>query len=592
MTMTTARRHAGWTALLAWVGCTSAGGDDLADVSSARDGPPAADAGPSEAGPADAAAGDAGPADAAAGDAGGSTCGAHALRDVSIPMRDGKSLAAFVRAPIDPGCELPVILIQTPYGKENARQLWFDSGTEPLFSSTDYAFAVVDWRGFFGSTGAAVSGAQPYGDDGFDTVEWLAAQPWSNGRVGTWGVSALCQQQYRTAVKKPPHLAAMVPIFCDSSFRYEQYYPGGVLRREYFEFISAYFGGGIVLQHPTYDAAWQVAERLTSPADVTVPVLVVAGWFDLYPIGSVETFTGLRSGGPPAVRELHRLLIGPWIHFAAGGETSGSGRALDAEELTYFDSERRIQRDSLAWFDQHLRGVPSAATAWPPVRFARAGEGTWDSADHWPSSGTSTRTLYLAADGSLADTPPASGSVSFAYDPSDPSPTIGGATLLPRYHHGPTDQAPVLARADTRSFVSAPLSASLRIEGPIELVLDVSTTGRDTDFAVRVTDVDSTGKHLLIAEGIRRLKLRGDLATVLEVTPGARYRVPIRTTSDLAYTFAPGHRLGVIVSSSNYARFDRNPNTGADFVPDGGTTMPVDNTVYTDGASALVVRVR
>ena len=136
-------------------------------------------------------------------------CAPYRFEDVMIPMRDGNFLSAFVRRPMDEACRLPAILIQTPYNKENARTMWFDDPSgEPLFESADYAFVVVDWRGFFGSAQAAVTGTQPYGEDGYDTVEWIAAQSFSDGKVGTWGVSALCVQQYRTAVEQPPHLAA------------------------------------------------------------------------------------------------------------------------------------------------------------------------------------------------------------------------------------------------------------------------------------------------------------------------------------------------------------------------------------------------
>jgi predicted acyl esterase len=516
-------------------------------------------------------------------------CNVQEFRDVMIPMRDGKELAAFVRAPADARCRLPTVLLQTPYDKENARSLYFQgSEAEPLFDSPDYAFAVVDWRGFYGSVGAGTATVDVRADDGFDTVEWIATQPWSDGKVGTWGVSALCGQQYATAARQPPHLAAAVPIFCGQNSTYEQYFPGGVLRREYYAFIAGYYGNALAASHPYRDALWLAVEGLYRPADVQVPMLVVGGWWDLYPRETLRTFDALVTSSAAEVRGLHRLLVGPWIHFAVGGETS-VGRAPTAQELAYHDLERRVQRDSLAFFDLHLRGVQGAAATWATVRYARAGEGLWDSSDTWPPTGTAPRTLYLSAGGGLSETAPASGEASLPYDPLDPSPTVGGATLLPAYAHGPADQASVLARADALAFTTAPLDAPLRARGAISVQLDVATTGADTDFAVRLTDVDSAGTHLLIGEGIRRLKLRSGLGAPIATSPGTRYTVLVELTADLAYTFAVGHRVGVIVTSSNWPRFDRNPNTGADYWVDGAAATAVTNTLFLDGASRLVL---
>lgn len=519
----------------------------------------------------------------------GPDCTIQEFRDVQIPMRDGQTLAAFIRVPTDAQCKLPTILLQTPYDKENARSLWFQSANaEPLFDSLDYVFAVVDWRGFFGSTDAGTTSTLGRGKDGFDTVEWIATQPWSDGKVGTWGVSALGVQQFSTAATQPPHLIAAVPIFTGQNTTYQQYYPGGVLRREYYTFISLYYGPGIITDHPYRDLFWLLAEVLFLPADVKVPMLLVSGWYDLYPKNTLQTFNALVSSSDPQVRAQHRLLIGDWIHFAIGGET-GAGRAPTAQELKYHDLERRVQSDSLAFFDFHLRGLANEAATWTPVRYVRSGEGVWASSDTWPPSGTTPRTLYLSADGNLVDSAPTSSQLSFPYDPADPSPTKGGGTLLPIYAHGPADQSAVIARPDAVTFVSETLNAPLRIHGAISVALDVSTTGPDTDFAVRLTDVDTSGAHLLIGEGIRRLKLRGDFVAPLITSPDTRYSIVIDLTADLAYTFAAGHRVGLIISSSNYARFDRNPNTGDDFWDTAGSGVPVTNTLYLDGSSTLVM---
>jgi len=247
-------------------------------------------------------------------------CADHMFADISIPMRDGKSLAAFVRRPTNPACKLPTVLIQTPYDKENARALWFDNATteNPLFDSPDYNFVVLDWRGFYGSANA-LNGQPNRGEDGYDAVEWIAAQPWSDGRVGTWGVSALCRVQHWTAVEQPPSLVAAVPIFCAMNDTYLQYYPGGVLRREYVDTLGFLFGGNLVEQHPTDDNVWAYAANLYDPAQVKIPMLIVAGWYDLDNNSTFETWDQLITDSDASVRTAHHLLIGDWHHFAAGG---------------------------------------------------------------------------------------------------------------------------------------------------------------------------------------------------------------------------------------------------------------------------------
>jgi hypothetical protein len=531
-------------------------------------------------------------ADAAGGGAGPSgACAVHAFSDAAIPMRDGKSLAAFVRAPVDPACKLPVVVIQTPYGKDGTKALWFEASTrQPLFESKDYAFVVVDTRGFFGSQGAAKVPLTP-AEDGFDVVEWAAEQPWSNGAVGTWGASALGVQQYATASARPPHLRAIVPIFCQANSTYALYYPGGVLRREYADFLVRYFGSsGTVLQYPYDGPAWTFAAGLVPVRAITVPALVVAGMFDLNPVGSLDVFGQLVAGPSGADA---RLLMGPWIHQATGGDRA-LGRPLTEEERRYADGDRVIQRDSLAFFDRHLRGRPeSPASTWAPVRVVGGGaDAREEGLASWPPASRAT-TLFLTASGALDEASPVSGARTFAYDPNDPSPTTGGGTLLGTLHHGPTSQAPVLARTDAVAFASAPLTAPLRVGGRVSIALDVATTGVDTDVAVRLTDVDANGSHILIGEGIRRLKLVANATRPTLVPPGQRVSVPVPLVADLAYTFAAGHRVGLVVSNANYPRFDRNPNSGDDFLaPDAANARAITTTLFTDGASRVVLPVR
>ncbi len=504
-----------------------------------------------------------------------------------VRMRDGAELAAFVRRPADPAGGVPAILIHTPYDKENARELWFvDTSKEPLFASNDYAFVVADWRGRFGSREAELRDNYQYGEDGYDLVEWIAAQPWCDGRIGTFGVSALGRVQYWTATERPPHLKAAVPIFAHLNQWYENYYPGGVLRREYVTALGLLFGANSVIEdHPYWDLLWAFVERQYSAELIEVPMLVVSGWYDLYNRGTHRSFADLRALSNPSVCDDHRLLIGEWSHFAVGGESIW-GRDFTEEELRWFDADRRIQSDALFFFDFHLRDIVNQAAEWASVRYLQGATGIWRTAEEWPPP-SMPLTLYLTSNGGLDRVPPTGGEMTFAYDPGNPSPTVGGQTLGWESLHGPVDQGPVFEHGEAVAFVTEVLDAPLAIAGSIEVSLEITTTGFDTDFAVRLTDVDRNGRHLLLTDGIRRLKLRDDLSRVSEVVPGEEYTVPITLTNELAYTFAEGHRAGLIVSSSNYSRFARNPNTGGDFYGDGEDSEEVINTVVTDGLSSL-----
>ena len=538
---------------------------------------------------------DAGAADAvdAAFDTAPDVCDEHEFEDVRIPMRDGAELSAFLRRPVDPSCRLPTVLVQTPYDKENARSLWFDDpSSNPLFGNAAYAFVVLDWRGRFGSMDSMADNMK-LGEDGYDAVEWIAAQSWSDGSVGTFGPSALCRVQYRTAEEQPPALRAAVPIFCPRREEYEQYYPGGVIRREYLQSLGVLFGTTTALleAHPTRDALWRSIEASTDPAaDIQIPMMLVSGWWDLSPAVQLADFQVLRERSDASVRDQHRLLIGPWSHFATNAESSGIGRPYTDEERQYFDDEQRIQRDTLAFFDLHLRGLESGASSWPVVRWTTGASNAEESAEQWPPADSVDQVFFLGSEGSLEASAPTGGPVDidFPYDPADPSPTIGGMSLRFDLLHGPTDQAEVIARADARTFVTGPVTEVLRIRGRIVANLRVRTTGMDTDFAVRIADVAPDGTWLWIGEGIRRLSLREDFSTRSNVVAGTEYEVPVELANHLAYDLPVGHALGLIVTGSNFPRFDVNPNDGTDFLEPGGG-IAVTNTVIVDADSQLVV---
>ncbi len=590
------------------------------------------DAGLEDAGLEDAGLEDAGLDDAGGEDAGGDeapACGTDRVReDLSIPTLDGYFLSAFVDRPAQADCPLPTILLQTPYNKESAWGIFFgeERPERPLFASPHYNYVVADWRGSYGSRDLPHPGDGPWmAQDSYDTVEWIAAQSWSDGQVGLWGVSALCGAQYRTAAgpvnnaqhpdfadEPPPHLRAMVPIMCPVRLSYQQYYPGGVLRHEYLSTLDV-LGYGlrtIIENNPRKNWLWDLFDAGAPAAKMKVPALVISGWWDLLPAQTVAAFAELVADSDPTVRSQHRLLIGPWIHFAAGGAVNeGAARPLSEEEWLYMDSERLIDTNSLAFFDHHMRGQTNEVPNWAPVRYQHENEG-WKTAPAWPPSEAQHSSLYLNDQGVLAETAPIGGSLAISYDPADPSPTLGGPTLAP-YNcvnsdnpllcsltpdpeklliHGPTSQAEVMARDDQLTFLGPVLEQPLALLGSIRLQAEVATDGADMDLALRLVDIDEAGLPLLIGQGIARLSARQDDRNYVEVTPGQRESLSVKMLGDLAYTLPAGHRLGVILSGANWPLFARNPADGAVFMAE--DTTDDTNETFSYGSPVSTVQLK
>ncbi len=512
-----------------------------------------------------------------------SVCLEHTLENIDIAVRDGVELSAFVRKPVDPDCTLPTVLLFTPYDKENTRDLWFtDDGTQPLFDSKDYAFVVADWRGRFASGGTAGSAAQQ-GEDGHDLVEWIAEQSFSDGSVGMIGTSALGGVQFGVAEEKPPHLGAIVPIFASPTDSFEKWNPGGVLRREYLNGLGVLFGSSedLFAEHPTDDGAWAYLESLFAPEDVEVPVLHVHGFFDLDAGHTLQGSTQLTS-----VVERYQL-IGEWHHFSSGGESDWVGD-MSEQELLWWDAGKVIQHNALAFFDRFLRGVSSEADDWAAVRYQRGDD--WLDSESWPPAGAEALTFYLG-DGSLQGTAPTATDLPFPYDPSDPSPTVGGQTLHFNYEHGPAYQDEVVGRSDALVFVTDVLTEAIHLAGSISASLQVRTTGTDTHFVLRLTDVGPDGRHLLLTDGIRRLALYENLSDLKTITPGDLYTVPIDFTNPQGWGFEAGHRIGLILTSSHSERFEKSTNVAGHYIFDETVAQAVTNTVVL-GQSTLSLTVQ
>ncbi|MFA6243667.1 MAG: CocE/NonD family hydrolase, partial [Candidatus Hydrogenedentales bacterium] len=297
---------------------------------------------------------------------------AHIRQAEQIPMRDSPyTLAADVYLPAETG-SWPVILIQTPYNKDLFVPIFiFEFSEDPLLESPDYAFVVLDWRGFFDSAGAAYAGSPTRGEDGYDAVEWIAQQPWCSGNVGTWGASALGTIQLKTAAEQPPHLRGCVPMVYHYREWYDQAYPGGVYARDRNEFVYGLFGGlSLVRDHPLYDTYWQLAETFSgNPSLINVPMLHVTGWYDHEPTQTIREMQDIRDLGGPNAQATQKLLIGPWSHSNVG--------ELEQGQLEFPAAEHAPSETALQFFDHYLRGIENEYESQPEVRYFRINDERW-----------------------------------------------------------------------------------------------------------------------------------------------------------------------------------------------------------------------
>lgn len=480
---------------------------------------------------------------------------AHARSEVAVPMRDGRTLAVDLYLPAATG-RWPAILIQTPYDKRRFVPVLVAPPADALLGNPDYAFVVADWRGFFGSAGASVPGYDR-GLDGYDLVEWAAAQAWCTGDVGTWGGSALAVIQFRTASKRPPHLRAAVPQVGHMAESYEGYYPGGVWQRNKNTFVSGHFGLVGVEDHPLEDGFWALVDAAAiQPSAIDVPMLHVSGWYDHETAISLAAAEAIRAGGGPNARGRQWVLVGPWTHGGIG--------ELQQGQLTYPAAEGEAARQAAALFDRYLRGIANGWEGRPAFRTFSLNDDAWRDSGAWPSPAARARRLFLSPSATLADAPaPGAAPVSYLSDPANPVPTLFGAILTEGWgSRGPGDLRPVEARSDVLTFTTPPLGRPLHLEGTPAASVAIECSAVDTDVAVRLTQVYPDGRSVLLVDGIRRASLRSSFSTRQLLVPATPVRVPVELPP-VAVTIPAGHRLRVLVASSNFDRFDVNMQDGS-----------------------------
>ncbi len=477
--------------------------------------------------------------------------------EVALPMRDGKTLAAELFLPPTPG-RTATVLIQTPYDKRRLsaaiagdRSGGGESGRgalsdlQLLVDRDHYAYVVVDWRGFFGSR-AAMAGVQRRswrrGQDGYDCVEWIANQPWSDGRVGTWGGSALGRQQFDTAAEQPPHLVCCVPLIAGMGTHYEEFYEGGVLLEAHVERLDQLgFGVSRMVRSaplPT-SPAWSLVERMTDrPERITVPCLLITGWWDNHPARILATFDAIGSKGGPGAREGSKLLVGPWDHVGVGVAEQGA--------LRFDGAALESGRAAKAFLDYHLRGVRD--NGWAEVdrvRWWQLGEECWKGAESWSALPRG----HIACDAAFSR-------ALIRHDPRRPSPTLGGANLPP-LPHGPTRHESLDAREDV-AVLSVP--GPLALLGEAELTLRATANRPDYNLSARLCVRRADGGTTLLCDSALRLARRngGDDP----VAPGESCELTLRFPPT-AIALCEGEELRVYLSPSNWPRYERHTHTDA-----------------------------
>jgi len=503
------------------------------------------------------------------------------LDDIWIAMRDGDSLQADVYIPAGVDSS-EVILIQTPYDKD-LYSLSLPMGVGLNLDAQPFIWVVMDWRGFYGSDQANTTSIKR-GEDGFDACDWISDQIWHKDRIGTWGPSALGVVQYQTAKEQHPNHTCAVPLVSHPQFGYDDYYYGGVLEDARLQQLDAlgYGLSPVVLANTHYSNAWQLIEADTwYPREITIPMLQIGGWYDHNIDKMMDFYEDTRQFAESSVQDQQWLLVGPWVHGGFGTAFVGSNVQ---GELTYPDAE--YKSDSMAW-DFLSYYLLDSANNWQTTElmtYYDLGNGGWQtsSADNIEASGTNV--LYLDNNNMLGAST-GLGSSSFISDPSDPSPTIGGATLSNGLNQGPYDQSSLDARTDIFTFSSDPLTADVTTTGRISLDLFVSADQEDCDIAIRLVDVYPDGTNMLITDGIRRMRFREGYWAIDEalMTPGEIYPVNIELPFT-TYTWQAGHKIKIYVSGNHADRFDVNLQDGGPMYT-GGTGNTANITIHHDATN-------
>ncbi len=538
-------------------------------------------------------------------------------KDVRVAMRDGVVLRADIFRPAAAG-QYPVILQRTPYNK-NLTTIGMLMLDVLRTAGEGYAVVIQDSRGRCASEGEFYTFRDDV-NDGYDTVEWCGVQPWSDGNVGMYGASYVGATQWLAAISAPPHLKAIFPLITASHYHEGWTYQGGAFALGFneswtmtglapdtyqrlaqtkpeaadhmgkmlvgiddmcqwfrhlpvkdfplFGEAASYFYDWVA--HPDDDEYWAPWNIEAQHSSVTVPACNVGGWYDIFLGGTIRNYLGMRErGGSPDAQQGQKLILGPWHHTLPLNNLVG--------EVNYGLSSTSLAVDldglHIKWFDYWLKGKQNGLLEEPPVRIFVMGENTWRTENEWPLARTQYTKYYfhsngnaksLRGDGTLSPEPPRSESADvYVSDPRNPVPTKGGGLCCwpAAVPGGAFDQRPVEERSDVLVYTTPVLEHDVEVTGPVSVTLFAATSAVDTDFAAKLVDVHPDGYARNLTDSIIRGRYRETREKATLLTPGEvyEYTIDLWATSNI---FKAGHCIRVEIASSNFPRFDRNPQTG------------------------------
>ncbi len=529
-----------------------------------------------------------------------------------VPMktRDGVILHSDIYRPKADGT-FPVILMRTPYDKSVS---W---AAAPAYQVATHGYVVIvqDVRGRYTSEGEWYP-FRHESEDGYDAIEWAAALPFSNGKVGMTGGSYVGATQMLAAIAHPPHLAGICPVVTASNYHDGWTYQSGALEQWFdqnwttqlatntmwrliakdtdallgapvlplthypaFNYASLPAGADATAQlapyyldwlaHPDYDSYWKqwsIEERFS---DIQVPALHIGGWYDIFLGGTLRNYMGVKAhGGTDAARNGQRLLI------QIGGHAGFGRRIGDVEfgdEAIKFPSTQVL----IDWYDYLFKGLQNEFATDKPVHIFVMGANAYQQESDWPPP-QARSTRYFLHSGGSANSLNGDGGLSlaaqkkeapdkFTYEPANPVPTIGGSLCCDAEHYepGPRDQRAAENRNDVLVYSTKPLAEDTEVTGPVTLELWAKSSAVDTDFTAKLVDVSPAGFATNLTDGILRMRYRDSQEKPEMMTPGQVYKISVDlwATSNV---FKKGHIIRLEVSSSNFPRFDRNLNTGAE----------------------------
>ena len=545
--------------------------------------------------------------------------------NVSMKTRDGVTLQADVYRPKADG-KFPVILERTPYDKHMGVAFGLKA------AARGYVYIIQDVRGRYTSEGDWY----PHkfeSRDGYDTVEWAAALPYSNGKVGMVGGSYVGATQMLTAIAAPPHLVGILPFVTAANYHEQWVYQGGAFAQSLNQLWttaltidtlgrrvgkdSVPLAGDMALPlndypvvvpgvsagladyyrdwiaHPRYDDYWKETAIDEHFSQIKVPALHVGAWYDFFQDGTLRNYLGIKAhGGAEAARNGQHLVMIVGGHAGAGPKIGD----IDFGKDSVFDTTDLAFR----WYDYLMKGIDNGMGSEKPVKIFVMGKNVWREEDSWPPARAQQTRYYLhsgakandlSGDGTLSTTPPAAEAADkYVYDPADPVPSRGGPFPL-HGTPGAVDQRAVENREDVLVYPTPAFQHDTEVTGPVSVELFVSSSAVDTDFTSKLVDVWPNGYAQNLEDGILRARYRHSMEKEELMNPGETYKITIDLWST-SNVFLTGHKLRLEISSSNFPRFDRNLNTGEQ--PESSKRMvKATNVIYHDHnrPSALIVPV-